>query len=140
MEYIEGASIDDYCAEHRLGVSERLQLFRRVCEAVAVLHQQQIVHRDLKPGNILVTESGEPKLLDFGLAALIQPADGDPAFRQTNRETQCAGTWAYMSPEQARGEPPLTASDVYSLGVLLFELLSGPVCTEPRMRSEGCCA
>ncbi|MFI5180046.1 MAG: protein kinase [Thermoanaerobaculia bacterium] len=123
LEYVEGMPIDAWCDVRRLGVRARLELFRKVCAAVAFAHQSLVVHRDLKPGNILVTEEGEPKLLDFGLATFLGP---DP--RESRDQTVSADkllTPRYASPEQVRGERITTATDVYSLGVLLYELLSG---------------
>lgn len=137
MEYVEGIPIDQYCDVHRLHIDERLELFRRVCSAVHYAHQNLIVHRDLKPGNIVVTKEGQPKLLDFGIAKLINPElsmiTGDPTapeFRVMTPE--------YASPEQVRGDPITTASDVYSLGVLLYEVLSGhrPYRIRSRVRAE----
>ncbi len=123
LEYVEGEPIDAWCDTRKLGVRARLELFRKVCAAVAFAHQSLIVHRDLKPGNILVTEEGEPKLLDFGLATFLGP---DP--RESRDQTVSAAkllTPGYASPEQVRGERITTATDVYSLGVLLYALLSG---------------
>ncbi len=123
MEYIRGVPIDRYCDENRLTTGERLGLFRKVCSAVQYVHQNLIVHRDIKPANILVTPDGEPKLLDFGIAKLINPAFmpeidiTGPGFRLM--------TPRYASPEQLRGQPLSTATDIYSLGVLLYELLTG---------------
>ncbi|MDY7108655.1 MAG: protein kinase [Planctomycetota bacterium] len=137
MEYVEGIPIDEYCDVHRLHIDERLELFSKVCAAVHYAHQNLVVHRDLKPGNIIVTKDGEPKLLDFGIAKLINPemslvtADPTaPEFRVMTPE--------YASPEQVRGDPITTASDVYSLGVLLYELLSGhrPYRIKSRVRAE----
>jgi serine/threonine-protein kinase len=122
MEYVEGQRILDYCDQRRLPVAERLKLFLAVCSAVAHAHRNLIVHRDIKPGNILVTAQGEPSLLDFGIAKLIE--SGDPDALQA---TAVAFTPRYASPEQIRGEPLTTATDVYSLGVLLYELLTGQV-------------
>jgi serine/threonine-protein kinase len=121
MEYVEGTPIDRYCEARRLDVDARLRLFAEVCDAVQHAHQSLVVHRDLKPSNILVTAAGAPKLLDFGIAKLLQrdaPADAtDTGSRFL--------TPRYASPEQLRGEPVTTVSDVYSLGVLLYELLTG---------------
>ncbi len=122
MEYIDGLAITKYCDENKLTVRERLLLFKKVCAAGHYAHQNLIVHRDLKPSNILVSSEGEPKLLDFGIAKVLD-SEGD-AGEQT-LTSQRAMTPEYASPEQIRGETITTASDIYALGVLLFELLSG---------------
>ena len=124
MEYIEGKPIDMYCDELQLGVNERLDLFRALCSAVHYVHQHLMVHGDLKGGNVLVTPQGVVKLLDFGIAKLLSPspASGREEPRAT---TFLALTPEYASPEQIRGEPITTASDIYSLGVVLYRLLSG---------------
>lgn len=122
MEYVDGLPITEYCDRHTLGLDARLKLFRTVCSAVHYAHQNLVVHRDLKPGNILVSGDGTPKLLDFGIAGLLETGEGD-------RTRAAAGSLAltpdYASPEQLRGEPVTILTDVYSLGVVLFELLAG---------------
>src|SRR4030095_1163505 len=112
-----------YCAGNALSVIERLRLFCLVCEAVQYAHQHLVVHRDIKPGNILTTKEGVPKLLDFGIAKVLDPEMPDGATL-TRREFRMM-TPDYASPEQARGLPIGTASDIYSLGAVLYELLSG---------------
>ena len=121
MEYVEGLPIDRYADEHRLTIRQRLRLFQTVCEAVHYAHRNLLVHRDLKPSNILVTEAGEVKLLDFGIAKLLEEDETDAPTTRTGLR---AMTPEYASPEQISGEPITTASDVYTLGVLLYELLT----------------
>ncbi len=119
MELIDGIPIDKYCDAHQLTISERLQLFRQVCGAVQYAHQHLVIHRDIKPGNILVTQEGAPKLLDFGIAKIVSPTI------EAGTTLGRAMTPEYASPEQIRNEPITTATDVYSLGVVLYELLTG---------------
>jgi serine/threonine-protein kinase len=122
MEYIEGAPITGYCDEQRLDVDGRVELFLKVCEAVQYAHRNLVVHRDLKPGNILVTGRGEVKLLDFGIAKLLDEGQDTAARAQTVTRVM---TPEYASPEQVRGEAVTTATDVYALGLVLYELLAG---------------
>ena len=125
MEYVDGLPIDVYCDRHRLPVAKRLALFRDVCEAVQFAHQNLVVHRDLKPSNILVTKEGQVKLLDFGIAQVVNAeSSGDGAARATPAPARMM-TPEYASPEQVRGEKITTSADVYVLGVLLYELLTG---------------
>lgn len=121
MEYVDGAPITSYCNARGLSIEERLRLFRLVCEAVQFAHQNLVVHRDIKPSNILVTREGVPKLLDFGIAKVLEQG---PAVATTWRELRIF-TPDYASPEQARGGSIGTGSDIYSLGAVLYELLSG---------------
>ena len=122
MDYVDGVPIDAYCATHGLPTEDRLRLFLAVCAAVEYAHQRQVVHRDIKPGNILVTAAGEPRLLDFGIAKVLTP---EPSAGTTGAAAWRPLTPEYASPEQVRGGAVTTASDVYSLGVLLHELLTG---------------
>ena len=121
IEYIEGRQIDEYCRARRVDLHARLRLFAQVANAVAYAHTKLIVHRDLKPANILVTADGQVRLLDFGIAKLLQ--DGQAKDAGLTELSGCMLTPDYASPEQIHGEPLTIASDVYSLGVILFELL-----------------
>jgi non-specific serine/threonine protein kinase/serine/threonine-protein kinase len=123
MEYVDGESVREYCERRGLTVTDRIALFRTVCAAVQHAHQNLIVHRDIKASNIVVTDAGVPKLLDFGIAKLLDAERTDMGTAAT--DTVHAMTPEYASPEQIRGEPVTTATDVYSLGVLLYELLAG---------------
>ena len=121
MEYVEGEPIDLWCASRQLSIRQRLELFLPVASAIQLAHRNLIVHRDLKPSNILVTSAGVPKLLDFGIAKQMAPE----AHSQLTRLTQRPMTLRYASPEQIAGRPITTSSDVYSLGLLLYQLLTG---------------
>ena len=122
MEYVAGSPINDYCDGHDLSIEQRLKLFSTVCDAVQYAHQHLVIHRDIKPGNILVTSEGLPKLVDFGIAKLLS---GDTSTPEANMTAMPFMTPEYASPEQVRGASVTTATDVYSLGVVLYELLSG---------------
>jgi hypothetical protein len=132
MEYVEGIPLADHAKARSLGMDEKLALFRKVCAAVSYAHQNLVLHRDLKPANIRVTEEGEPKLLDFGIARLL-----DPVTSETDDLTMLTAgvmTPDYASPEQRRGDRMTTASDTYSLGIVLYELLAGE---KPNLRKNG---
>jgi serine/threonine protein kinase len=123
MEYVNGIPVSEYCREHPLTLREKLELFQHVCIAVHAAHQNLIVHRDLKPANILVTSNGMPRLLDFGIAKIVDP--WNMSKPEATRSLSNPMTPSYASPEQLRGENLTTATDIYSLGVILFELLAG---------------
>jgi tetratricopeptide (TPR) repeat protein len=154
LEYVDGTPIHRYCEEHNLSLAQRLNMFLCVCEAVQFAHHNFVVHRDLKPENILVAEDATPRLLDFGTAKLLSPAPGR-ADGALTREGFLSFTPQYASPEQVLGNPITTASDTYSLGVLLFLLLTGAlpyelkelttaemlrvICSEPPRRLSQIC-
>jgi non-specific serine/threonine protein kinase/serine/threonine-protein kinase len=124
MDYVVGKPLLEYADDHQLSIDRRLDLFLRICDAVQFAHQRLVIHRDLKPDNILVAEDGTPKLLDFGIARLVSPdAEGLPVTVTAPMNRLL--TPDYASPEQVRGDPVTVAGDVYSLGVILYELLSG---------------
>ena len=134
MECVEGEPIDKYCERRKLSLKERLKLFNRICEAVSFAHHNLIIHRDLKPSNILVTETGNPKLLDFGISKLL---DAENAEDQTLITAFGAMTPEYASPEQIKGETVTTATDIYSLGVVLFKILTGALPYDFKNKTNG---
>jgi len=124
MELIEGETVTEYCARRELNLQERVELFRQICAAVDYAHRHLVVHRDLKPGNILITPDGQPKLLDFGIAKLLLPDHPSLSAAQTAEMARVL-TPEYASPEQVRGAAINTSTDVYSLGLILYEMLTG---------------
>jgi serine/threonine protein kinase len=136
LEYVEGQDIASYCFERSLGLAERLELFLEVVAAVAHAHANLIVHRDIKPSNVLVTPQGHVKLLDFGIAKLLEPQPGELVTPLT-RESGQALTLAYAAPEQLNQQAITTGTDIYALGVLLYLLLTGRHPAEPFLRSHG---
>lgn len=125
MEYVEGTSLLVHCDSAALGLRERIGLFLEICNAVHHAHQQLVIHRDLKPGNVCITRSGRPKLLDFGIAKALDPDTGEPGGSAQVTGTIPWCTPAYASPEQIRGQQAGTPSDIYSLGVILYQLFTG---------------
>lgn len=124
MEYIEGQTLYNYCDERRLPLRDRLKIFQKVCSAILYAHERQIIHRDIKPSNILINRSGSPKLLDFGIAKILDPDLIHESLNPTGSMLRMM-TPDYASPEQVRGGDVTPASDIYSLGILLYELVTG---------------
>ena len=134
MQYVEGIALPDHCTRHALGLEARLKLVVAVCEAVAYAHRQLVVHCDLKPSNVLVDIHGQPRLLDFGIARLLEPRGGERQITQTQARALTPG---YAAPEQLAGQPVSVATDVYALGTLLYELLAG---VRPYAHDDGTAA
>ena len=122
MEYVDGERIDHWCDRRKLTVRDRLRLFQKVCAALQYAHEKQVIHRDIKPGNVLVTTDGTPKLLDFGIAKVLDCKLSEPGETTVGPGPM---TLEYASPEQVRGERAGPASDIYALGVMLYQLLTG---------------
>jgi len=143
MEYVQGLPLDEYCRQNDPDLRSRLELFLGICDAVHHAHQRLLVHRDIKPGNVLVTADGTPKLLDFGIAKLVDP-ESRGHTQPATRDAVMLLTPRYASPEQIRGESTTTAADVYALGCLLFVLLTGrhpfqeSLDDQPRLMREIC--
>jgi len=135
MDYVDGQPIDTWCHQHKADVTRRLELFRAVCSGVQHAHDHLVLHRDLKPANIFVTADGGVKLLDFGIAKLLGSGAVLGTFVNTATAMQIM-TPTYASPEQMRGEPLSVTSDVYALGVVLYELLTGHW---PYRTQAACC-
>jgi tRNA A-37 threonylcarbamoyl transferase component Bud32 len=123
MEYVSGLPITRFCDHHRKTVTDRLGLFVKLCYAVEYAHEHRVLHRDLKPANVLVTAAGAVRVLDFGVARLLDPGQGSPAC--LTKPGDAPWTKAYASPEQVKGENPSFATDVYALGVVLYDLVTG---------------
>lgn len=134
MEHITGQTITRYCETHKVSLAEKLRLFRQVCAAVQYAHQKLIIHRDLKPWNILVTDDGQGKLLDFGIAKLLTAEDGAEALTGTGVRLM---TPEYASPEQVYGQSVTTATDIYGLGLVLYELLTAQKLHSFKSRSSA---
>lgn len=134
LEYVDGVPITDWCRDHHTPLELRLQMFHQICDAVSHAHANLIVHRDLKPSNILVTPAGDVRLLDFGIAKLL---DREAPVVERTRTGARAFTLHYAAPEQVRGEPVSTMTDVYSLGVVLYELLTDSKPYRPTRKSDA---
>jgi|AntRauTorcE11897_2_1112592.scaffolds.fasta_scaffold04960_1 serine/threonine-protein kinase len=137
MEYVDGTPIDEYCDSNRLTIPERIELFKSVCNAVVYAHKNLVIHRDLKPENILITDSGTVKVMDFGIARLVDTPSSDNSSADKTQKSSYI-SFSNASPEQVRGDSATTASDIYALGVLLFKLLAGahPLPIEQRPKKE----